>query len=134
MRILAIQDEVSKLKKGEAYVVKKTTAEEVFAVLDELKNDDTVVNDNTVLSDTTDADAQPNQEVVSETTDTTDTTNDAEESLPVETDTTEDNTNVQSQPESQHEAVELTIEGLTIDDIPDTDFECTQEDDQEQAS
>jgi len=112
MRMLAIQDEISKLKKGEAYVVKKATVEEVQAVLDEFKNDDTV-------------------------SDTTDSTNDAEENLPAETDTTEDNANEQTQPEPQHEAVELTIEGLTIDDIPDTDnddLQGTQEDDQDQAS
>ena len=109
MRMLAIQDEVSKLKKGEVYVVKKATAEEVFAVLDELKNDDTVINDNTV-SDTTNTDAQPNQEVVSESIDNT------EENV-------------------QDDGIE--VKELTIDDIPNVDeLEDTQEDnqDQEQAS
>jgi len=120
---------------SETEVAKKTTAKEVFSVLDEMKNGDVVVND-TAVSDTTSTDAQPNQEVVSETTDTTDTTNDAEETLPVETNTTEDSANEQSQQETQPEVVELTIGELTIDEIPgtDDDLEDTQENDQEQAS
>ena len=138
MRMLAVQDEVSKLKKGEVKeVVKKATAEEVQAVLDEFKNDDTVINNDTV-SDTTDTDTQPNQEVVNESTDITDSTNDAEETLPAETNTTKDNANEQSQQETQPEVVELTIGELTIDEIPgiDDDLQNTQEDnqDQDQAS
>ena len=126
MRILAIQDEVSKLKKGEAYVVKKTTVEEVQAVLDEFKNSDTVVNDDTV-SDTTSTDAQINQEVVSEATDSTDITNDAEVTLLESADNTEENV--------QDDGIE--VKEFTIDDIPNVyELEDTQEDnqDQEQAS
>jgi len=123
-RMLAIQDEVNKLKKGEVSVVKKATAEEIFAVLDELKNGEAVANDDTV-SDTTVTDTQPNQEVINESTDSTDTTNDAE-TLPESADNTEEN--------SQDDGIE--VEELTIDDIPDIndDLEDAHEDDQEQAS
>ena len=105
---------------SETEATKLTTAKEIFAVLDEMKNDNAVVNDDTV-SDTIDADAQPNQEVTNESTDTT---NDAE-TLPESADNMEEN--------AQDDGIE--VKELTLDDIPDTDdLQDTQEDDQEQAS
>ena len=51
-RMLAIQDEVSKLKKGEVKeTVKKATAEEVFATLAELKNETPKTDDSTNIQE-----------------------------------------------------------------------------------
>jgi len=102
----------------------KPTFEDIQSVLNEFKNDDTVINNDNV-SDTVETDIQSNQEVINESTDTT---NDAETILPESADNTEEN--------AQDDGIE--VKEFTIDDIPDTndELEDTQEDnqDQEQAS
>ena len=127
MRILAIQDEVSKLRKGESKVIFKketeeqeanpVTHEDVLSIINEVMNETPNTNDSANISENTNSKIET-EELGNELENDTVLGEDDAETLPDNSDASE---NEEIAGDSTQDDDGIEIKELTIDDIPETD-------------